>query len=82
MFNQELGVIEIETPEGFTMPECQQCGNRRDFQLELLSEHELIASPAGFVEISQPRFSSEAIGKKLNPDNLICSTCIEKAEAT
>jgi len=63
------------------MPECIECGNRRNFLLEVLSEHELISSPAGLVEISQPRFSSEAIGKRLNLDNLICATCLEKEEA-
>ncbi len=77
---QESRILEIETPEGFTIPECIECGNRRNFLLEVLSEHELISSPAGLVEISQPRFSSEAIGKRLNLDNLICAPCLEKKE--
>lgn len=47
MFEEQRGIIEIDVPEGFSIPECQQCGNRRDFQLEVLSEHELIVSPAG-----------------------------------
>jgi len=82
MFNQDLGMIEIETPEGFTMPECQQCGNRKNFYLEVESNHELISSPAGLIEISQPKLSSELIGKRLDIDNIVCATCIEKAEAT
>ncbi len=77
---QEPRVIEIETPEGFTIPECIECGNRRNFLLEVLSEHELVSTNSGLIEILQPRISDEMIGKKLNMDNLICAPCLEKKE--
>ena len=82
MFEEERGIIEIEIPEGFAIPECQRCGNRKNFCLEVESVHEIYSSPAGMIEISQPKLSSELIGKRLNPDNLICSTCLEKEVAT
>jgi len=84
MFEQEqqARVVEINVPEGFSIPECQRCGNRKNFYLEVESDHELISSPAGLIEISQPKLSSELIGKRLDIDNIVCATCIEKAEAT
>ena len=82
MFEEERGIIEIDVPEGFAIPECQRCGNRKNFYLEVESDHELYSSPAGLIEISQPKLSSELIGKKLDIDNIVCATCIENAEVT
>ena len=72
-------IIEVELPTGIKIPECTMCNNREKFLLELETDHELTVSAAGFLNIKQPRISSDVIAKKLKPENISCANCFKEA---
>ena len=79
MFDKfDQAIVEIELPTGIKIPECKICHNREKFLLELETDHELVISDAGFLNIKQPRISSDIIGKKLRPENISCADCYKE----
>jgi len=79
MFDKiERQIIEIELPTGIKLPKCKRCNNQKKFLLELETDHELIVSHAGFLNIKQPRISSDVISKKLKPENISCAKCFKE----
>ena len=79
MFDKiEQQIIEVELPTGIRIPECKICHNREKFLLELETDHELVVSDAGLLNIKQPRISSDIISKKLKPENISCANCYKE----
>jgi len=76
MFDKmDQAIIEIELPTGIKLPECTMCNNREKFLLELETNHELLVSDAGFLNIKQPRISNDVVNKKLTSENISCAKC-------
>ncbi len=79
MFDKvDQAIIEIELPSGIRIPECRRCRNREKFLLELETDHELLVSTVGFLNIKQPRISSDIISKKLRPENISRANCFKE----
>ena len=79
MFDKvDQAIIEIELPTGIKIPECKGCNNREKFLLDIETEHELLVSSAGFLNIKQPRISSDIIKKKLRQENISCANCFKE----
>jgi hypothetical protein len=72
-------IIEVELPSGIKIPECKLCNNREKFFLELETDHELLVSNAGFLNIRQPQISNDVVNKKLKPENISCANCYKES---